>query len=408
MKPLTVCSTNFDQELSSVSLRFIVEDIISSPDENRSEVLGYIASGFINTGDSVISSITGKQSIVENITKSEKPVDTIGLGDKATISLLGNAGIRMGDVLAAAGMECEFSDQIAANILWSGKEELLPERTYTARFISMEVDVQVTDIVYRSAPDSSEQLAAKTLSLSQSGYCKLALDSAVLFDAYSDNSSTGVFELKDKFTEHILGVGKIDFALRRASNIGWHAMKIDKAFRARLNHQKPCVLWFTGFSGSGKSTIADQVEQKLGAAGKRTYLLDGDNVRHGLNKDLGFTDEGRVENIRRIAEVSRLMVDVGLIVITSFISPFRAERQMARELMEKDEFIEVFVDTPIDVCEHRDPKGLYKKARRGELANFTGIDSEYEPPNSAEITLLGDGDSADTLADQVIDYLDQI
>jgi bifunctional enzyme CysN/CysC len=214
--------------------------------------------------------------------------------------------------------------------------------------------------------------------------------------------------LIDKFTNTTVGAGVIDFALRRASNIEWHDMKIDKATRAAAFDQKPCVLWFTGLSGSGKSTVADRLEQKLHALGKRTYLLDGDNVRHGLNKDLGFTDQDRVENIRRVAEVARLMSDAGLIVLTSFISPFRSERHMARSLMDEGEFVEVFVDTPLEICEARDPKGLYKKARAGELKNFTGIDSEYEAPANAELVLKGGEYSVDQLADQIVAHLEKM
>ncbi|MEL7430714.1 MAG: adenylyl-sulfate kinase, partial [Pseudomonadota bacterium] len=253
--------------------------------------------------------------------------------------------------------------------------------------------------------NTHEHLAGKTLKLNEVGYCKVALDRAIAFDPYTMNRQTGSFVLIDKFTNATVGAGMVTFPLRRASNIEWHEMKVNKALRAKTNQQKPCVLWFTGLSGSGKSTIADRLEQKLHTMGKRTYLLDGDNVRHGLNRDLGFTDEDRVENIRRVAEVSRLMVDAGLIVLTSFISPFRSERQMARAMMEEGEFIEVFVNTPIEICETRDPKGLYKKARAGELKNFTGIDSDYETPENAELILDSANLDPDTLADQIIDYL---
>ena len=238
------------------------------------------------------------------------------------------------------------------------------------------------------------------------GYCKIALEQAVPFDAYADNRVTGAFVLIDRFTDATVGMGVIDFALRRASNIEWHQMKVDKTARARAIAQAPRVLWFTGLSGSGKSSVADVLEQKLYARGQRTYLLDGDNVRHGLNKDLGFTDHDRVENIRRVAEVAKLMADAGLIVLTSFISPFRSERRMARDLMDENEFVEVFVDTPLEVCEARDPKGLYKKARAGELKNFTGIDSDYEAPEAAEIVLAAAEKDPETLADEIIAWLD--
>ncbi len=291
------------------------------------------------------------------------------------------------------------ADQFAAHIVWTDKQPLLPERPYAAQFGRLTTTAQITDLVHRVDVETRGKSAIKTLGENQIGYCKLALDRAVAFD--TDNA----FTLSDKYTHATLGVGVIDFALRRASNIEWHDMKVDKAARARANRQTPCVLWFTGLSGSGKSTIADRLEQQLHALGKRTYLMDGDNVRHGLNKDLGFTDQDRVENIRRIAEVAKLMVDAGLIVLTSFISPFRAERQMARDLMGEGEFIEVFVDTPLAVCEQRDPKGLYKKARSGALKNFTGIDSDYQAPDNAEIVLKSGEVDAEVLAGQVVAYL---
>jgi bifunctional enzyme CysN/CysC len=286
-------------------------------------------------------------------------------------------------------------------------DQMIPERKYWIRFAAAKATAQVTDLVHAIDVNTYDELAAKTLHLNEIGYCKVALDHAVAFDSYADNRNTGSFVLIDRYSNRTIGAGVVAFALRRASNIKWHAMKIDKAARARANRQKPCVLWFTGLSGSGKSTVADRLEQKLHDLGRRTYLLDGDNVRHGLNKDLGFTDQDRVENIRRVAEVAKLMVDAGLIVISSFISPFRSERRMARELMDADEFVEVFVDTPLEICEARDPKGLYKKAREGKLKNFTGIDSEYERPEMAEIVLKGAEADPDALADQIIAYLDR-
>ena len=301
----------------------------------------------------------------------------------------------------------EIADQFACHIIWMSKDEMLPERTYLARFPASTVTAQITDLVHQIDANTFDHLAAKTLQLDEVGYCKLSLDQAVAINGNSDNLQADTFVLIDKFTNATVGTGIVDFALRRAGNIEWHDMKIDKAVRARANNQKPCVLWFTGFSGSGKSTIADKLEQKLHAMGKRTYLLDGDNMRHGLNKDLGFTDQDRVENIRRVAEVSKLMVDAGLIVLASFISPFRSERQMARALMSEGEFIEVFVDTPLEICEARDPKGLYKKARAGELKNFTGIDSDYESPEHAEIILRSGEMGPEVLADQIIAYLNQ-
>ena len=299
----------------------------------------------------------------------------------------------------------EDTDQFAGYLIWADDEPMLPERRYTVRFGALETMIRITDLVHVVEIGSGDQLAGKTLEPEEVGYCKFALDRTVAFNSFANDAEAGSFVILGD-DGAIIGRGIIDFALRRASNITWHATKISKRERAKANEQKPCVLWFTGFSGSGKSSIADRLEQKLYALGKRTYLLDGDNVRHGLNKDLGFTDEDRVENIRRVAEVANLLVDAGLIVVTSFISPFRSEREMARSLLDDGEFVEVFVDTPLEICEQRDPKGLYKKARAGELKNFTGIDSDYEPPESAEIVLKAGDLDPDTLADQIIAYLD--
>ncbi len=368
---------------------------------------GTIASGSISVGETITACLSDRSSKVSGILGPDGDLETAVEGQSVTISLADELDISRGDMLAESTSKAEVSDQFAAHIIWMDDEEMLPGRTYTIKFATAQSTVQVTDLVHTIDVNTHEHLAAKTLGLNEVGYCKLALDKAVCFDAYKDNRQTGSFVLIDKFTNRTVGAGTIDFALRRASNIEWHDMKIDKQVRATANNQRPCVLWFTGFSGSGKSTIADRLEQKLHALGKRTYLLDGDNVRHGLNKDLGFTDQDRVENIRRVAEVSKLMVDAGLIVLTSFISPFRSERQMARAMLEEGEFVEVFVDTPLEICEQRDPKGLYKKARAGELKNFTGIDSDYEVPENAELVLKSGEMDPDTLADQIIEYLNK-
>lgn len=299
----------------------------------------------------------------------------------------------------------ETADRFAAHIDWTGDEPMLPERTYSIRFASATATAQVTDLSYRRDADTTEHLAAKTLRRNETGYCKVALDQPVLFAPYEENQQAGAFVLFDIQTGGEVGSGRVDFALWRATNVVWHDLKISKAVRAGFNGQKPFVLWFTGLSGSGKSSVADTLDQIFHSLGNRTYLLDGDNVRHGLNKDLGFTDQDRVENIRRVAEVARLMADAGLIVLVSFISPFRSERQMARALMDGGEFIEIFVDAPLAVCEERDPKGLYKKARAGEVKNFTGIDSDYERPEHAEIVLKSAEHDVAALATQVIDYL---
>ena len=299
----------------------------------------------------------------------------------------------------------ESSDQFAAYILWLDSEPMIPERTYSIHFQNESTIVQVTDLSFKINIKTLSQLAAKKLEQDEIGYCKLSLSQRVSFDTYSDNQQTGTFTIFDTTNKSQIGAGVIDFALRRAQNISWHETNINQETRSKTKHQKPCVLWFTGLSGSGKSTIADELEKQLYELGKHTMLLDGDNVRHGLNRDLGFTDQDRVENIRRIAEVSKLMVSSGLITIVSFISPFRAERLMARNLFNDDEFIEVFIDTPIEVCEARDSKGLYKKARAGQLKNFTGIDSDYEEPEMPEIALQNSDANIDDLVNNILDYL---
>jgi bifunctional enzyme CysN/CysC len=378
---------------------------VNRPSEDFRGYSGTVLSGTIGTGDAITASLSGRSSRVTRILGPGGDLSRAQAGQAVTLVLADEIDISRGDVLAAPEGLPEVADQLAAHVLWMDSEPMLPERTYVARFAAANATAQITDLVHQVDVNTLDQLAAKTLALNEVGYCKIALDRAVAFDSYRADRGNGSFVLIDKFTNMTVGAGVIDFALRRASNIAWHDMKVDKAARARANDQKPCVLWFTGLSGSGKSTVADRLEQKLHVLGKRTYLLDGDNVRHGLNKDLGFTDQDRVENIRRVAEVAKLMMDAGLVVLTSFISPFRSERQMARALMDDGEFIEVFVDTPLEVCESRDPKGLYKKARAGELKNFTGIDSEYEAPENAEIVLKSAECDPDALADEIIAYL---
>ena len=366
---------------------------------------GTVVSGEISVGDTIAAGLSGRSSTISQILGTSGEISQAVAGQSITICLADEMDISRGDLLTSPDEPPLLADQFAAHIIWMDKDAMLPERGYTARFAASQATAQITDLVHVVDVNTLDHLAAKTLELNEVGYCKVALDRAIAFDAYRDNRNTGSFVLIDKFTNATVGAGVIDFALRRASNIEWHEMKIDKQVRAIAKRQKPCVLWFTGLSGSGKSTIADRLEQKLFAMGHHTYLLDGDNMRHGLAKDLGFTDQDRVENIRRVGEVAKLMVDAGLVVLTSFISPFRSERQMARSLMDEGEFIEVFVDTPLEICEARDPKGLYKKARSGELQNFTGIDSGYEEPQNAELILNSGEQDVETLVDQIIKYL---
>ena len=321
----------------------------------------------------------------------------------ASIEALAGVDIRTDRSDAAAGRDRppQSADQFAVHLIWTCAEPMLPGRPYRVRFAGASAVAQVTDLTHRVEIDTLRHLAAKTLAANEIGYCKITLDRPVPFDT----GAAGAFELVDRFSGATVGAGALRFALRRASNIAWQETGIDKAARARAIGQKPCVVWLTGLPGAGKSTIADLVEQKLQAAGRHTYLLDGNNLRHGLNRDLGFTDRDRVENIRRVAEVAKLMVDAGLIVVVALISPFRSERAMARGTMEEGEFFEVFVDTPVEVCEARDPRGLYAKARRGELANFTGIDSPYEPPDTPDLRIDTTELSADRAADEVLRML---
>ena len=394
-----------NEQARETAFRFPVQ-WVNRPNQDFRGYSGTVASGRVAIGETLLASLSGKTSRVKAITGPSGPLDQAVAGQAVTLSLEDEIDISRGDLLAHPKAMPDVVDQFAAHLIWMDSDPMLPERSYVARFASDQALARVTDLTHLIDVNSLDRHAAKTLELNDVGYCKIAIDRSVAFDPYKDNRQTGAFILIDKFTNATVAAGMIDFPLRRASNIEWHDMKVDKAARAEFNGQTPRVLWFTGLSGSGKSTVADLLEQKLHAMGKRTYLLDGDNVRHGLNKDLGFTDQDRVENIRRVAEVAKLMVDAGLIVLASFISPFRSERQMARALMEEGEFVEVFLDTPIEICEERDPKGLYKKARAGELKNFTGIDSAYETPENAEIVLKSGEEDPESLADQIIAYLE--
>jgi bifunctional enzyme CysN/CysC len=299
------------------------------------------------------------------------------------------------------------ADQFAANIVWFDEQALLPGRSYLLRTETDQVSATVSELKHRIDVNNFAHEAAKKLELNEVGVCTIATRLPIAFDNFSDNRSTGSFILIDRMTNATVAAGMILHPLRRASNIHWQALQVNRAARAALKEQRPAVLWFTGLSGSGKSTIANLLEKKLHVAGKHTYILDGDNVRHGLNRDLGFTDEDRVENIRRVAEVAKLMVDAGLIVIVSFISPFRAERRFAREIMGEGEFVEVFVDTPFEECARRDPKGLYAKALSGEIKNFTGLDSPYETPEAAEIHLKTVGRSPEEMVDAIETWLSE-
>ena len=348
---------------------------------------GTIAGGRIKPGDSITVAKSGRASTVTRIVTMDGDRAEALAGDAVTLTLADEVDISRGDVLAAPDARPDVSDQFAAHLLWMADEELLPGRQYLLKLGTATVPAQVSTLKHKIDVNTLSSHAAKTLALNEVGYANFALSQPLAFDAYRDNRDTGGFILIDRFSNATVGAGMIDFSLMRATNVHWQALDVNKDARARMKGQKPAILWFTGLSGSGKSTIANLVEKSLAAEGKHTYLLDGDNVRHGLNKDLGFTDADRVENIRRVGEAAKLFVDAGLIVLVSFISPFRSERRMARDLVGAGEFIEVFVDTPIEICMQRDPKGLYQKARSGALKNFTGIDSPYELPQNAELTI---------------------
>lgn len=366
---------------------------------------GTVASGVIRTGDPIRVQPSGRTSHVERIVLGSDDLDQAVAGQSITLTLTDEIDISRGDIISALESPAEIADQFEANLVWMHEEALLPGRRYLMKIGTNSVSAQVSEIKHQINVNTLELLPAKTLELNAIGVCNLALDRAIAFDAYANNQDTGGFILIDRLTNNTVGAGMLNFALRRSQNIHMQHLDINKTVRAEAKNQKPCLLWFTGLSGAGKSTIANWVEKKLHARGQHTYLLDGDNVRHGLNRDLGFTDADRVENIRRVAQVSKLMVDAGLIVLSAFISPFRAERKMARDLVEGGEFLEVFVDTPLHVAEERDAKGLYKKARAGELKNFTGIDSAYETPQTPEIHINTAEQDAEAAADQIIQVL---
>ena len=366
---------------------------------------GTIASGVISTGDSIRVQPSGKTSTIDRIVTYDGDIDKAVTGQAVTLTLKDQIDISRGDIISTTDTPASTANQFETTIVWMSDEALLPGRPYILKCGSATATATITDIKHEINVNTLEHAASKQLELNNIGVCNINLDRQIAFDSYEDNRETGSFILIDRVNNNTVGAGTVNFALRRSQNIHMQAVDVDKELRSTLKKQKSCVLWFTGLSGSGKSTIANIVEKKLAAQGHHTYLLDGDNIRHGLNKDLGFTDADRVENIRRIGEVARLMVDSGLIVLTAFISPFRAERQMARGLLDENEFLEVFVETPLRIAEERDPKGLYKKARRGELKNFTGIDSPYEEPEAPEILIDTSALSAEQCAERVISML---
>ena len=395
-----------DVEAEETSLPFRMPvQWVNRPDLDFRGYAGRIAGGIIRTGDDIRVLPSGKQSKIARIVTMDSDLDEAVSGQSVTLTLTDEIDISRGDVIATSETPPEISDQFDTTIIWLSEEPMLPGRSYRMKTSSRLVSATVNAPKHKTDVNTLQKLPAKTLQLNEIGNCTLAVDRPIAFDSYAENRQTGSFILIDRMTNNTVGMGMINFPLRRAANIHWQNLDINKAANAEQKGQNPAVLWFTGLSGSGKSTIANEVQRRLYATGRHSFILDGDNVRHGLNRDLGFTDADRVENIRRVAEASKLMVEAGLITLVSFISPFRAERELARNLMEEGEFIEIFVNTPLSVAETRDPKGLYKKARAGNLKNFTGIDSPYEAPENPEIEINTAEMSVEDAAERVINGL---
>lgn len=383
-----------------------IASVISLPDGSV-RYGGRVAAGSVRAGDAMRLLPSGVQTRVATVLLEGNPVEEAWAGTGIELVLADVVAAQRGDVLATADAPPEVADQFEVSLLWLGANPMTPGRQYLMKLACHEVTATITAIKHREDPATGAPLAARTLKSGDTATVKLATNIPMVFEPASVSRILGEFTLADRVTGDTVGTGSIDFALRRASNIHWQALELDKARRAQLKGQRPRCIWFTGLSGSGKSTIANLLEKRLYAEGKHTYLLDGDNVRHGLNRDLGFTEADRVENIRRVGEVARLMVDAGLIVLVSFISPFRSERRMARDLFAEGEFVEVYVDTPIEECERRDVKGLYAKARKGELKNFTGIDSPYEAPESPQVHIRAAIDAPDLCVENILRALDQ-
>ena len=366
---------------------------------------GLVSSGTVKPGDTVRSLPSGKTSTVRSIVTWDGEQEEAQAGQSVTITLNDEIDCSRGDVLAIADAPPEVSDQFEATLVWMDDEAMTPGRAYWLKLGTQNVSVTVQPPKYEINVNTMEHLAAKTLELNSIGVAEIATDRPIVFEPYAENRALGGFILVDKISNRTVAAGMLHFSLRRAQNVHWQATDLGRDHHANLKNQKPRVLWFTGLSGSGKSTIANEVEKRLALMNRHTFLLDGDNVRHGLNKDLGFTESDRIENIRRIGEVAKLMTDAGLIVLTAFISPFRADRQLVRDMMDEGEFIEIHVDTPLEVAEQRDVKGLYKKARSGELKNFTGIDSPYEEPTDPEIRVNTVEMSAEEAAQFIIEQV---
>jgi bifunctional enzyme CysN/CysC len=393
-----------DEDLSGLPFRMPIQ-AVNRPHLDFRGFCGTIVSGTIRQGDPVTVAVSGRTSHVARIVTADGDLESAGAGDAVTLTLADEIDVSRGDILVAPQARPEVVDQFAATLIWMSEEALLPGRSYLMKIGTRSVPVAVTSIKYRLKITTLEESPAKLLALNEVGFCNLSSTAPVAFDSYRENRGTGAFILIDRYTNATVAAGLIAHGLRRATNVHVQDLTVTRQARAQLKHQSPAVLWLTGLSGSGKSTIANLLEAQLHTRGVHTILLDGDNIRHGLNKDLGFSEADRVENIRRIGEVAKLMTDAGLIVICAFISPFAADRQMVRDFMDKGDFVEIFVDTPLEECIARDPKGLYKKALAGEIKNFTGVDQAYEVPEKPELVLGRDGATPAQSAARVIAYL---
>lgn len=392
-------------ETADLPFRFPVQ-WVNRPNLDFRGYVGTIASGSIAVGDEIVVAASGRNSHVKRIVTYDGDLARAEVGDAVTITLADEIDIGRGDILAKPTERPEVADQFAAHLIWMDQEPMMPGRSYAFRIGTQSIaSGSITAIKYKVDVNTRAHLAATTLGLNEIGFCNVSTALPASFDAYKVNRRTGSFIVIDRYTNRTVGAGMIDFPLRRATSVAWQPLSIGKQERSALKHQKPCIIWFTGLSGAGKSTIADIVDQKLFAMSHHTTLLDGDNLRHGLNRDLGFTEADRVENIRRAGEVAKLMVDSGLIVICSFISPYRSEREMVRNLVRDGEFIEVYIDTPIEECVRRDPKGLYSKAKSGKIKNFTGVDAPYEAPSTPDIHIRTVGQLPEQLAEQIIETL---
>jgi bifunctional enzyme CysN/CysC len=375
---------------------------VNRPDLDFRGFCGFVPSGTVRVGDRLIVLPSGRESNVKGILGPEGEMAVAVAGQSVTLTLNDEVDVSRGDLLATVDAPAQVGDRFRCTIVWMHEEPMFPGRPYLMKIGARTLMATVTEPRYKLNIETFEHLPAKKLDLNDIGVCNIQIDEPIAFDPYTENRETGGFILIDRLTNDTVGVGMLSFALWRSDNVHWQALDVNKQARSEIKGQKACLVWFTGLSGAGKSTIANMLEKRLHAAGRHTYLLDGDNIRHGLNNDLGFTDADRVENIRRVTEVAKLMVDAGLIVLVSFISPFRAERRMARESLDDGEFIEVFVDTPLPEAERRDPKGLYRKARRGQIKHFTGIDSPYERPEAPEVHIRTQEHSAEDAVELVL------